>query len=108
MAEPKSREAYQCRCPECSEHPASETAKLHSSINHVTATLDEKNRRRFVGLLAMQNGYGGVRYYVMVTGLSHTTILRGQREIQQADAALDGRIRSMGGGRKRAEKKTGR
>ncbi len=108
MAETKSRDVYRCRCAECSEDPTSETAKLHSSINHVSAALDEKNRRRFVGLLAMQNGYGGVRYYCMVTGLSHTTILRGQREIQQADAALDGRIRASGGGRKRAEKKTGR
>lgn len=105
MAETKPREAYQCRCPECSKHPTSETAKLHRSINHVTATLDEKNRRRFVGLLAMQNGYGGVQYYATVTGLSRTTILRGQREIQQADAALDGRIRSRGGGGKFAEKK---
>jgi len=37
--------------------------------------------------------------------MSHTTILRGQREIQQADAELGGRIRTSGGGRKLAEKK---
>lgn len=100
-----ARSTYQCRCPECSEHPTSETATLHGSINRVIAAFDEKSRRRFVGLLAMQNGYGGVRYFATVTGLSHTTILRGRREIQQADAELDGRIRAPGGGRKSAEKK---
>lgn len=106
MAEKKPRATYQCRCPECSEHPTRETARLHRSINHVSATLDEKSRRRFVGLLALQNGYGGVQYYAGVTGLSRTTILRGQREIQQADTELKGRIRASGGGGKFAEKKT--
>ena len=105
MADKKARAPYQCRCAECSDHPTSETARLHRSINHVTAALDEKNRRRFVGLLSQQNGYGGIRYFAMVTGMSHTTILRGQREIQQADAELGGRIRTSGGGRKLAEKK---
>lgn len=105
MTEKKPRAAHQCRCLECSEHPTSETASLHRSINHVSATLDEKCRRRFVGLLALQNGYGGVQYFAGVTGLSRTTILRGQREIQQADTALSGRIRASGGGGKFAEKK---
>lgn len=71
----------------------------------MVAAFDEKSRRRFVGLLALQSGYGGVRYFAMVTGLSHTTILRGRREVQQADAELAGRIRAPGGGRKLAEKK---
>ncbi len=106
MAKTSSRVAHQCRCAECLEYPTSQTAELHRSINHVCATLDEKNRRRFIGLLAMQIGYGGVQHYATVSGLSRTTILRGQREIQQSDAALGGRIRASGGGRKRAEKKT--
>jgi hypothetical protein len=74
----------------------------------VLAAFDEKSRRRFVGLLALQHGYGGVRYFAMVSGLSHTTILRGRREIQEADADLAGRIRAPGGGRKFIEKKTHR
>jgi len=80
-------------------------ATLHTSINRVVASFDEKSRRRFVGLLAMQHGYGGVQHLRRVTGLSRTTILRGQREIAQADSDRLGRIRSRGGGGQFLEKK---
>lgn len=106
MTQKKSRVLYHCPCPECSEHPANETARLHASINHVSAAFDEKSRRRFVGLLSMQYGYGGVIYVASITGLSRTTILRGQREVQLADADLGGRIRAPGGGGRLLEKKT--
>lgn len=79
---------------------------MHASINRVLASLDEKSRRHFVGLLAAQHGYGGVQHLARVTGLSRTTILRGRREIQQAEPQSSGRVRAAGGGGQLLEKNT--
>jgi hypothetical protein len=105
MAEKHQRPLRVCTCQECEQQSTSETIKLHASINRVLAALNEKSRRRFVGLLAIQRGYGAVRYWARVTGLSRTTILRGQREIAQVDAEQDNCIRAAGGGRQLIEKK---
>ena len=78
---------------------------LHASINHLAATLDEKHRRQFTGLMASQIGHGGIQTLSIITGLHRQTIRRGKREIEQADGDLDGRIRTAGGGRHKAEKK---
>jgi hypothetical protein len=104
MAEHDQRRLHICTCQECRQQPLGETAELHSSINRVLEMLDEKSRRRFIGLLATQHGYGGVQYFARVTGLSRTTILRGQREISLADAECESRIRVAGGGRPLLEK----
>lgn len=106
MAENKQRPNHICTCSECQQQPRGETAKLHASINHVLATLNEKNRRRFVALLATQHGYGGVQYFARVTGLSRPTILHEQREITDLDADHTARIRALGGGGQFLEKKT--
>ena len=66
--------------------------------------MDEKSRRRFVGLLATQQGWGGVQHMSQITGLSRTTILRGQREIERTNRSRLKRIRTRGGGRKQVEK----
>jgi hypothetical protein len=75
-------------------------------MNLMVASLDEKNRRRFAGLWASQLGYGGVQAVARITGLSRTTITRGQQEVEQGEASVLGRVRAPGGGRKRVEKKT--
>ena len=49
-------------------------------IRQLAATLDEKQRRRFVGLLAADRGRGSVVALARLTGLSRTTILKGRRE----------------------------
>ena len=101
----KSSEQIQvCSCVTCQQAPTGAIAQLHASINRVAAVLDEKNRRRFVGLWGMHFGHGGVQHLARVTGLSRTTILRGRREIEQLDQRTEGRVRRAGGGRKRAEK----
>jgi len=106
MPENNHESAYQCACPECIEQPTSKAAQLHTRINRLVATLDEKHRRQFVGLLASQYGYGGVEYYAVVTGLNRKTISRGKRELEQASGSADERIRASGGGRQRREKNT--
>lgn len=104
----REREAklHQCVCQTCQLHPYSATAKQHRAINRVLTELDEKNRRRFVGLLALQWGRGSVELLRRVTGLSRMTIRRGRAEVQRVDPHTSGRIGRTGAGRLRLEKKS--
>jgi hypothetical protein len=81
-------------------------AKQHRAINHVLAELDEKNRRRFVGLLALQWGRGSIELLRRVTGLSRMTIRRGRAEVKRVDRQTSGGIRRPGAGRQAVEKKS--
>jgi hypothetical protein len=83
--------------------PSGSTAKLHVGINRVIAALDERNRRRFAGLWAVQWGWGGITRIATITGLSRPTIARGRREVE-AHARPTHRIRLRGAGRSRVEK----
>jgi len=104
MTKPNKKPLHVCTCSDCRRHPRSPIAKLHVGINRVAATMDEKSRRRFVGLLATQQGWGGVRQMSRITGLSRTTILRGQHEIERTTRSRRQQIRRRGGGRQRVEK----
>jgi hypothetical protein len=99
---------HECMCQECKNDPSGATATVHAGMNLMVATLDEKNRRRFAGLWASQLGYGGVQAVARITGLSRTTITRGQQEVEQGVTASERRVRAPGGGRKLIEKKTRR
>jgi hypothetical protein len=99
-----AKDIHQCPCSECTDEPTGKTAIVHAGINRMVASLDEKNRRRFAGLWARQLGYGGIQAVARITGLSRTTITFGQQELDREDAA-QGRVRSVGGGRKATEKK---
>ncbi len=100
----KYRRVHRCTCLTCQQHPSSQIAVQHKAINRVLANLDEKNRRRFVGLLALQSGHRQITLLRQITGLSRTTIYRGQRELEQAEAGTRGRLRASGGGRQLIEK----
>jgi hypothetical protein len=93
-----------CCCPACRRGTEPEVADYHAAINAVLANLDERNRRLFAGLLASDRGHGGVTLLAQVTGLSRTTILRGQRELEDGARVTPGRVRRAGGGRPRLEK----
>ena len=107
MGKRKQRTNHQCSCATCRAHPASATAKEHRAINRVLTTLDEKSRRRFVGLLALQWGWGSLERLSQVTGLSRPTIRRGRAEVQRVEAReQQGRVRAAGAGRPEVEKNT--
>jgi DNA-binding phage protein len=105
MADTFRHPLYCCPCPVCRTQPESPVAREHAAINHLLATLDEKARRQCAGLLALQQGRGGITRLAEITGLSRNTIRRGHQEIQKPAPALVGRIRQPGGGRKPIEKK---
>lgn len=104
MKEHRQAKVHHCVCETCQQHPYSAVAKEHQAINRVVAGLDEKNRRRFVGLLARQWGRGGIARLIEITGISRNTICRGLAEIQRADRAAGKRVRQPGAGRPAVEK----
>ena len=106
MQRKRRRRVHVCTCSECRQHAYSGEANQHRAINRVLVTLDEKNRRQFAGLLALQRGRGGVQAVIEITGLSRNTICRGRDEIQHS--ARKPGARQAGGGRQRVEKNTRR
>ena len=99
----------QCACPVCEAHPRSQEAGEHAMINRMVSTLDEKNARRVVGMMAARLGHGGIAEMMVVTGLSRNTIMRGQEELSKAaDPVPPDRVRVAGGGRPPLEKKVPR
>ena len=67
----------------------------------VLSTLNEVQKRWFVGMKAHSLGRGGIHYLHELTGISRPTITKGLKEIKsEKPLDVDGRIRSQGGGRK--------
>ena len=96
---------HQCRCQDCQAGTDSEVIQEHRMLNQLVIELNEKQRRQFAGLLAKQYGYGGIARMAEITGLHRATIKRGQSELEN-EASDDERIRGIGGGRHRIEKKS--
>jgi len=101
----KKKQIYQCQCASCKKTLRSAEAKEHQAINQVISLLHEKGRRQFVGLLALQWGWGGVERLSVITGLSRPTIRRGRGEVQRKERQAEReRVRKRGAGRKLVEK----
>ena len=66
--------------------------------------LNEKQRRLYAGLESLKMGFGGDQRMAEFIGLDPHTVAKGRRELLEQDLAVD-RIRKIGGGRKRLEKK---
>ncbi len=81
-------------------------AEEHRRINVLVSTLNEAQRRWYVGSMSQAKGGCSDRELSRITGLDVKTIRRGRREIASGSAIQMGsRVRPVGGGRKRAEKK---
>ena len=107
MNQYKTRPLHQFACETCQHYPRSETAKEHRAINRLLATLDEKSRRRFAGLLVINAEHGDIQRLIEITGLSRNTICRGRDEIKRIEPRNTRvRVRRAGGGRQAVEKKT--
>ena len=102
----EKRPQHKCKCPDCRRRHANPTKDLHQQMNFLVSTLDEQQRRLYLGLEAKRFGHGGDRQVARITGLSVDTIAKGRHELEQAEASA--RIRRAGAGRLRVEKKTRR
>jgi hypothetical protein len=102
----RKRPVHRCPCPDCRRHSSNPVKDLHQQMNFFVSTLDERQQRLYVGLESQKLGHGGDQRVALITGLSVATIARGRRELKQPEAST--RIRRVGGGRPRAEKKTRR
>lgn len=98
------RRIHSCSCENCQLQPYGKTAKQHQAINRVLLELNERNKRRFIGVLANQQGRGGTSQLAEITGLSRTTIARGRSEIEHSNKSQPSGIRRSGAGRSRVEK----
>jgi hypothetical protein len=97
---------HKCKCSECKIRPRSEVAREHRAINRVMFGLNELNRRRFGGMLAIERGRGGIQLVHEITGLSRMTIRRGRDEVltRSPGSKKQKRVREHGAGRESAEK----
>lgn len=104
MKKRNKRKVHRCTCASCQLHPYSQEAKQHQAVNRVLLELNERNKRRFAGVLANEEGRGGISHLAEITGLSRTTIARGRREIERSNKNLPLTIRQSGAGRLLVEK----
>jgi len=78
--------------------------QLRAAIALFYSLLDEQQRRLYAGLESFKRGHGGDRQMAQWLGLDVETVARGRRELLAGDVQRE-RIRRVGGGRPRAEKK---
>ena len=85
------------------------TARTSDAERHwlrVLSTLNEAQARLYVAEKALELGRGGISRLAELTGMSRPTIYKGAAELQAKRGVLAaevGRIRRVGGGRKRVE-----
>jgi transposase len=75
---------------------------IHSKYRGLSDDLSELTRRRWAAVEAVSLGRGGITAVSAATGLAHSTIRRGIRELDGSDPPL-GRQRRQGSGRKRID-----
>jgi hypothetical protein len=79
--------------------------ELKAAIILFYSLLDEQQRRLYAGLESLRLGHGGDRQLAEFLNLDTHTVARGRQQLLDQDVAF-ARVRKMGGGRPRAEKKT--
>lgn len=77
---------------------------LQAAIVLFYGLLDEQQRRLYAGLESLEWGHGGDQQMAQLFGLDVDTVARGRAELLSGQV-LRGRVRRVGGGRPRAEKK---
>src|SRR5271169_473025 len=76
---------------------------IESKFQGLADVLSERARRRWAAVEAVALGRGGVSAVSAATGLAHTTIRRGIRELNGGRMPPAGHQRRVGGGRKNIE-----
>lgn len=73
-------------------------------LNKILSTLNEKQRRLYVGFESIKIGYGGDKRISEITGIDAKTIAAGRKELLNNDINTE-RIRKEGAGRQSIKKK---
>jgi DDE family transposase len=76
-------------------------AGLAAKFQVIFPHLDERQRRLLLGAEARMLGHGGIRKVARAAGVREATVSQGVAEVESGQAPL-GRVRRIGGGRKRA------
>ena len=76
--------------------------EVRAAIVLFASVLDEQQRRLYAGLQSLQ--LGGDRQIADLLHLDPHTVAKGRRQLMAHDVKV-GRVRAVGGGRKRVEKK---
>lgn len=97
---------HQCECAICQQSESHPDQTVHQQMNLLLSRLDEQQRRWYAAIEAQKLGHGGATLVAKITGLSVETIRRGRTELEEGltERPVD-RVRQVGGGRKRIEKK---
>jgi hypothetical protein len=99
---------HECECEICREGEDEAVRAHHRHINLLLSRLDEAQRRWYVATLSSEPGAPSDEVLAQITGLSTKTIQRGRHDLEDELGEVGlGRQRRGGGGRKKAEKKTG-
>lgn len=64
-------------------------------------SLNERQKRHFLAVEAKSLGYGGILFVSRAFGVSRTTVHQGINELDSGEELPVGRIRKIGGGRKK-------
>src|SRR5687768_6912614 len=75
-------------------------AGLAAKFGVIFPHLDERQRRLLMGTEARALGHGGIRLVARAAGVREATVSQGVAELESGPAPL-GRVRRVGGGRKR-------
>lgn len=77
------------------------TLSLEEKWNNTLSDLNEAQRRRYLANEAKALGHGGISRISRATGISRETIHVGIREVESQSIIPKGRVRNIGGGRKK-------
>lgn len=84
--------------------PPHVSEEVQAAIILFASLLDEQQRRLYAGLESLQLGHGGDRQIAELLHLDPHTVAKGRQQLLAQEVEV-GRVRRVGGGRQRAEKK---
>ena len=73
--------------------------EIETQMRALYDRLPEKSRRLYAGIEALKLPYGGVSYIARLLGCARDTVLRGIKELNEAETLPQHRSRKEGGGR---------
>jgi hypothetical protein len=78
------------------------SAEIEQKMPRFFGWLSEQDRRRYAAVEAAKRGHGGVAYSARVLGCDPQTIRQGLHDLEEAEDAAAGRLRTKGVDTRRA------